>query len=196
MHARSRAALLALTAAMPLTVAGVFVAQRSAATEQPGAPDGQRHLQSGTEIAAVLVAGSFCVSSRDPTLKQTIAAVRQQMEAEGRDRAFTPVTIGVALDWDPAVGERFLRGIGSFDELVTGRNWLNTAAVHLIWRDDPGSTGLPQLVILSHDIRVGSDRITVGPDQVLARLVGVRAMNDWLEAERARPTLSGGPGEP
>jgi hypothetical protein len=183
----ARATVVALTIAMP-AAAGIVAFRRVSSERSAAAPTGH-HLRSGTEIVAVLLAGSFCVSSRDPGLKRALAAVHQQLAIEGADYGFNVAVIGVALDWDPGVGRRFLEHLGSLDEIVAGRNWLSIGALDFVWREHVGPSDVPQLLIARHQVTIGPNRVSVGPDEVLKRMVGVAAIDQWVTSERSRATL-------
>jgi hypothetical protein len=100
--------------------------------------------------------------------------------------------MGVSLDWSPSEGAAFLARLGQFDEIASGRNWLNSGAVRYIFRDLPGLSQVPQVIVVERNVRVRPEAIDVGPERLITRKVGLDEMLQWaqqLEADTAHETV-------
>jgi hypothetical protein len=100
------------------------------------------------------------------------------MRAEARRRGVFFTTIGISDDWDVEKGLRTLQSFGWFDEVVVGRNWLNTGIVKYI--NDFGATpGVPQVVVTEQIIAIDSLPFEYGRLKILARFVGREQLAQW-----------------
>jgi hypothetical protein len=104
--------------------------------------------------------------------------------------------VGVGLGWDPRAASEYLfdEALGPWNEIHAGGNWLNELVVDRIWRatDAPGYgpiASFPQVLILVRDLAVRDDAITFGPDRVLRRFVGIRALEAWASDGHPLPPL-------
>ncbi|MFQ5889520.1 MAG: hypothetical protein ACE5JR_05655 [Gemmatimonadota bacterium] len=149
----------------------------------------------GTELVAVYIGSSTCAPCQTPELKAAIRQMKDELSrrAEGEGRRF--YAIGVALDWSIEDGMELLRSTATFDEILVGRNWLNTGAIEHIW-SDPGTRQLiPQVIVFEREVRWGSQEIELGPKRVLRRVGGGGEISEWVEAGAplsADPAPAGG----
>ena len=91
-------------------------------------------------------------------------------------------TVGVSLDWAVDEGVERLRNYYVFDEVIVGRNWLNTAAVSYMWRDYPGDRSIPQVVLLANwVVPIGPTELHNGTPVELARIVGASDLKNWIK---------------
>ncbi len=146
-----------------------------------------RGLVAGEELLVVFIGASFCQAAQVPGFTAAFNQVKRSLRAQADARQQQTALIGVAVDWDPAAGLRWLNNFGSFDEVVSGRNWLNMGAVGFIWRDSPGPSALPQIVVLKRIIQPGERTILVGKEEVLLRKLGSTEIMAWAEAGSPLP---------
>lgn len=142
-------------------------------------------LISGQETILVFVGASFCAGSTAPDIPAAVSRIIQHHAARAVEQGYQFASIGVAIDWSVDDGLPFIRSVARFDEVVVGRNWLNSAVARYIWRDIPGDASLPQILILQRHIRVQSHSIDLGDETLLARKVGADEIRDW--AARGAP---------
>jgi hypothetical protein len=153
-----------------------------------GQPDDSTHrpswdLELGTteQIRMIFIGSSACGAHRNEGLRAAIEAAKrglaERFTGEGRQFAST----GVAVDWQIADGIDFLAAFGEFDEIIVGGNWLNSGAIRYIWRDFPGSTAVPQVVVVKRSVTVSSSTISVGEEELLARLAGAEQIMKWVD---------------
>ena len=133
-------------------------------------------LQDGTELVAVLVTTSTCGFSAAPELPSVVAEAKAALlkRAEQEEKHF--VYIGVGLDHNPVEAFRFLRRFGPFDEVLAGRGWLNTGSIEFMIRGIPGPAATPQLIVFERDVVAGDNSISVTPDRIIGRYVGLAAI--------------------
>ncbi|MGD2218386.1 MAG: hypothetical protein PVJ64_16640 [Gemmatimonadales bacterium] len=140
-------------------------------------------LERGTteQIRMILIGSSACGAQRNEDLREAIEAAKRDLAerftGEGKQFAST----GVALDWRIEDGLEFLGAFGEFDEVIVGGNWLNAGAVRYIWRDFPGASTVPQVVVLKRSVTVSSSTISVGEEELLARLAGTEQVMKWVD---------------
>jgi predicted metalloprotease with PDZ domain len=134
----------------------------------------------GTELVAVLVTTESCIGSRQPGFDTAIREMKRLLanraEADGQPFSVT----GVSLDWSVEDGIEHLKKFGAFDEIMVGRNWFNSGAVHYIWRDLPGTPATPQVLLFERHVEPGPKGINFGTERPLARLVGSDAIAEWV----------------
>ncbi len=142
----------------------------------------QSNLESGVEVLAVVIGSQSCGASTTPGFSGAIARILTELETDATRHGRRFSSVGVALDQSPADGIQFLSTIGSFDEVMVGRSWLNSGAVHYIWRDIAGMPALPQLVLVERSVSVGERSISIGSDKLLARHVGIDQIMSWSKS--------------
>lgn len=148
----------------------------SAANGRPGRVHG---LPRGDQVVVFFVASASSRGSTASGLREAVLSLHQKLRAEAERQGLALEVVGVSVDWDVDDGIRFLRRYGPFDEMVVGGNWVNLAAIEYIWRDQPGTPTIPQIVVVRRRVDPGPSTIGVGPDQVLGRFVGVEQIVEW-----------------
>ena len=149
--------------------------------------EGTTSALGGDEIVTVFIGASFCGATKTPGLPQVIERMKQSLRDGAQKDHKRLVTVGVALDWAPEDGIEFLKHFGRFDELHTGRNWLNIGAVDYIWRGVPGTAGLPQVVVLERHVTQEKTGLAVTEDRLLRRLVGADQIREWVNSNTPLP---------
>ncbi len=138
-------------------------------------------IQNGRDVAMVFFVSSSCLGGRDERLQGALRELRRAIESRLATAGVRFASIGVSLDQPSAAGWAFLRRFGSFDEVVLGRNWLNSAAIAYLWRDLPGTPTIPQLVLIERSVEVGAGGLQIGSDRLLTRKVGVEDIVKWAK---------------
>jgi hypothetical protein len=87
-------------------------------------------------------------------------------------------TIGVSADWRVERGMQMLRSLGSFDEMIVGRNWLNHG-VAMYMTEFGVRPKLPQIALFTRPIEIADTVISYGPLRELLRLEGMDAIENW-----------------
>jgi hypothetical protein len=136
-------------------------------------------IKSGDEIVAVFIGGSFCGGSRMPGLREAVERANRDLRARALVEGTRFASVGVALDWSVSDGAKFLAEFGPFDELVIGRNWLNTAVIKYVWRDIPGQAAVPQMVVVRRHVDSDASGIVVSNERLLTRKLGADEIIEW-----------------
>jgi hypothetical protein len=145
---------------------------RSAAATSPPVGFTPRDDQPYIEEIAVLVGSYTCSASSYPGLPERTHTLIDSLRRAATARGNVFATIGVAIDGPRSRGEAWLDKFGSFDEIVVGRNWMNSAVAHYIWSDPDALPAIPQLVLVTHRVSPSPRVIRVGADSVVKRWVG------------------------
>jgi hypothetical protein len=136
-------------------------------------------IESGSEIVVALIASRACGAAARPGFTNAVQQMHALVAAQRTDSVRIS-TLGVALDWDASIGLDFLREHGEFEQVAAGGNWLNLGATQLIWRELPGLPAIPQIVVFRRDIEVNEAGLSLTPDQLLFRRVGVQEIIEWV----------------
>jgi hypothetical protein len=156
----------------------LIVAVKSVNNQETAHHDYQ--LQSGKEIVVVLIGSQSCGASKVPAFLEAMDTLRVLLQVRSGREGFRFSLTGVALDWSPAVGLGFLESLGDFDEMIVGRNWLNTGALRYVWKDIPGPASVPQILVLERDVEVGPAGVTLRTERPMARVVGTDRIIEWV----------------
>jgi hypothetical protein len=130
-------------------------------------------LGTTSEVVLVLMGNSQCGACNDPDVPAAVARLKTMTDSAATRTEMRFSFIGVSLDWNVGNGLEYLARYGGYDEVIVGRNWLNTGVTSWIWRDHPGPPSMPQAVLLLRTIEQGERGITISRDSILARYVGV-----------------------
>ncbi len=133
-----------------------------------------------TEVVFVFIASSRCAAMRNEEVREAVLEVRDSVKVLASRIGARAVTMGVAIDFDQGAGISMLSKLGPWDEVAVGRNWLNAAVIHYVWRDVPGSPAIPQILLLRRTVRSVGDEVLVGDDSLLIRLVGGEEVMSWV----------------
>jgi hypothetical protein len=104
------------------------------------------------------------------------------------------VSVALSVDQDPWVGTEFMKQFGPFDEILSGRGWLNTGAIAFIVRDMPAQRSIPQLILVERDVQVDDRSISAVSDRLVGRKIGadqIVAYGDLLKSPTWRTVAVG-----
>jgi thiol-disulfide isomerase/thioredoxin len=130
-----------------------------------------------TEYVLVVLGAGWCSACQDPRFPDAVAHVVDEARANAATAGGAFRTVGVSLDRDVEAGYRAVSRYGQFDEVVLGGHWRGMGAITFIWRDLAGQPSLPQALLLRRSVTLSTSSITVGKDELLARLIGANEMN-------------------
>jgi hypothetical protein len=147
----------------------------------------------GAELVMIYIGASTCRSSNRPGLPGAVEQLKLRLAERARSGGRSFTTLGIARDWDTQAGIRHLGRFGRWDEVIAGRNWVNTGLLRYMWEDLPGSAETPQVVIV--DRRLVSRRSPEAADglvrdeRVVARKIGDVEIERWLAQGAPIPAL-------
>ena len=169
---------LALLAVAVLATAASLSAQNVPESDTTYVPHYQ--LPNGRQIVVVYVGMTRCGHSRDPEVINAVRRMKPLLARQADSLAVPLSVMGVALDWKVQDGIDYLRSLGEFDEIATGSNWGNLAAISYIWHQPSGRSVVPQVLIYQRTVTPQQSTIAFGPEQELARFVGTDEIINWV----------------
>ncbi|GIW51696.1 MAG: hypothetical protein KatS3mg081_1051 [Gemmatimonadales bacterium] len=140
------------------------------------------------ELLAVLVISSDC--RYDAAFPNAIERLKVTLARRARATSRTFAAIAVVVDWSPRNAARFIKQFGQFDEILLGRNWLNTGVVRYVWRDLPGPPQVPQVIVVKRRVEVSERSIHVGGEAEVVRKLGTTEILEWVEQNLPMPGLA------
>lgn len=142
------------------------------------------------QVDVVILVSSSCAASQrlDPSWVEDL---RSTLLARGVREGVSVSIVGVAVDQSWTRGIDFLRRVGTFDEVRSGRDWWGSGAVEFMYRDLAGPTAIPQVVVVKRQVTMRGDLadLQFGEDRLLARKVGLDEL--WAWQERGFPVFIG-----
>lgn len=144
----------------------------------------------GPELALVYIGASGCAAANREDLPQTVKRLKLliQKKAEESNRNF--VAVGVARDWKVEAGIEHLKKFGAFDEIMTGRNWLNVGTLKYLYEDIPGLASTPQILVVDRVVDgVEAPAYSIHSERLIVRKAGPKRIQRWLEQGAPMPTL-------
>jgi hypothetical protein len=145
-------------------------------------------IDSGPEVAMVFIGASRCAACRSRDLPALVERLKLIVQQRARARGCSFATIGVAEDADPDPGVGLLRRFGHFDEIVSGRGWLNMGCRRYI-QDFPGAAATPQVLVVSRYVVHGGEGITIRNERPLVRKVGLDDIRSWVDGGGPLPAF-------
>jgi hypothetical protein len=191
-------ALALFVAAFVGGLSGAAPRVRISVTE-PGAKDAYRPAMRtlpGQELVFVYIGSSGCSPSNAEFLPAAVEALKLRVAGQARRNGRSFAAVGVARDWDVERGLGHLRKFGRFDEVTTGRNWMNSGVLHYVWEDLPGTAATPQILVVDRRlVDRNSPEAAEGvirDERLVVRKVGTEEIRRWLEHGAPMPQLHPG----
>ena len=142
--------------------------------EMPYTPLENAGMDGGSELLLVYLTSPTCQVCADPRLPEAVGRIKSETLEHSKVDGLNFSAVGVAVDMVPLRGVQHLAGLGSWDEVISGRGWLNTGVMRYVWHDFPGVPSVPQLVILKREIPANPHPIkNIVAEEVLLRWVGL-----------------------
>ena len=173
--------IAAVTSVLALATVVLAIKAKYARLDSPVVTQ-SRPFRSGSETQLILIGANGCAGSRAPQLQSALRVIHRvsRRAALSAGRRFSYV--GVAIDPTVKEGQDFLDHFGPFDEIVAGGNWANIGAARFIWRDFPGRSTVPQLVVLERTIHVDTTGVKIGAEKILFRKISVDSIVAYANA--------------
>lgn len=151
---------------------GFTLAQVLAERHRDG-PSRTPAIRSGRQWQVVVIGSSTCPAAQSSELRSAIRQVLRAFEHDATAASESFASLGVALDWNPDSGIRWLATLDRFQEISAGANWLNQSSLRWMLREIPGRAATPQIVVVSRWISERGRSYDISPDSVVRRAVGV-----------------------
>lgn len=166
--------------------------------EWPEAIDDSRYVptyesKEGKEIAFIYIGSSRCGWSNVDYLPDMVEELklRTRDKAFDHDRSFT--VVGISKDWSVANGVGHLEKYGMFDEIMTGRSWLNEGMLKYVWNEIPGVAATPQILVVERQVegsKTENRNYRILDERLVARKVGVKEIRQWYDLGSPLPGLN------
>lgn len=145
--------------------------------------NGQHHdtrLRSGYHLVFVVIAPTQ-LGAGQRSYVAAIQRARGAMRKFAASQGYYFSTVGISDDFSTRRGLEVLAELGPFDELVVGRNWLNSGVDKYVTARG-ASAAVPQLLVLVQRIRIGRDPVvSYGDSREMLRLIGTRPVEAWAK---------------
>ena len=177
----NRRVVLALLAILTCGAALLAIGLRRASTTTV-----DTRVQTGVHLTVTVVAPTINI---DQELRRVVDSARSVLRTQASRLGYLFSTVGVSDDWNVRRGLQSLRDLGPFDEVVVGRNWLNSGIKRYV---DVGgnAAAVPQIVVSIQHVRTDTLPFQYGEMTTVRRLIGGTAIRQWRAAGFALPTLS------
>lgn len=97
----------------------------SAQQEGPHGYEPTYKAVAGVELALIYTGSSKCAFSTNPELPQMIETAKESVKKAAMEAGRSFTVTGIAKDWDVRAGVTHLETFGAFDEIRSGRSWMN-----------------------------------------------------------------------
>ena len=136
-------------------------------------------VDTGPELTFVFITSSTCGPSNDPALPAVIEELKLLLQGHAASVGRGFAAVGIAKDSRVEAGLRHLKKFGVFDEVTTGRGWLNMGVLDYVYEQTPGPAATPQVLVLEGfvDVENGERAIHIG--SALVRKVGLVEIQAW-----------------
>jgi hypothetical protein len=140
-------------------------------------------VQQDKEIVLVYIGSSTCGPSNSVDMRSQITVVRQILQEEAAKRGVRVRSVGIAKDIAVKAGLAHLRKMGPFDEVLTGRGWLNVGLERYVRSVMPGAAATPQLIVTVRKLSIVEGQSgSILDETVLTRKVGLEEIRTWVDA--------------
>jgi hypothetical protein len=163
---------------------------RSAATGY--VPSARRN--SGPEIALIYIGASACAACNRSDLPAAVESAKVALRKHAVDRLQAFSAVGIAKDHSIEAGIAHLRKFGRFDEVMTGRGWLNAGVLRYVYGAVPGPAATPQLLVVERVVHVEEGDLTIDDRALLLRKVGALEILAWVAAGAPLPPVDAASG--
>lgn len=149
--------------------------------------------EGGAELILIYIGSSGCVYSNKPALPDKVDQLKSLVQSKATENGRGFAAIGISKDWDVERGLTHLAKFGQFDEVMTGRSWVNEGIMKYVWDSSYGAPATPQVIIIDRFLSMDTSE---GPhfkrleEEFVVRKVGPEAIQDWLELNAPLPKLS------
>lgn len=135
----------------------------------------------GRQILFVYIGSETCGFSREAGFQAIVrtAQMRVAQQARANKQAFS--SLGVSAGQSSLLGIKYLADFGPFDEVISGRGFLNTAAMKYFFDEFAGDASFPQILVVQRDLSYLEPGYTYRNEKVLLRAVGVPQIEKWVE---------------
>lgn len=148
--------------------------------------------EKGEELVLIYIGSKFCGFSNKPDLPSIVDGVKREVSNRSEKLNYSFATIGIAQNRKVLDGLEHLSKFSPFDEISTGRGWMNGGLIKYVWDDIAGNAATPQVLIVRREIdplREKSDYVSIGSEKLVIRKIGYRSIKRWYKNGAYLPSL-------
>ena len=150
-------------------------------------------VNAGQEIAFVFVGSSNCGWSNVPELPNMVKGLKLELQKRAENLGMSFAAVGVARDIIATNGIRHLEKFGDFDEVMSGRGWVNIGVLKYIYGGQlSGPAATPQVLVIERSLDDTAGHISLAAERVVARKTGLDEIAQWVQSGAPTPTLGRG----
>jgi hypothetical protein len=138
-----------------------------------------RELRQGRNLTMVLVTASWCIGTSYEGFPEATRSVKLALQQRAEDAGMGFNAIAVAIDWNVERGVEYLRNLGEFDEIIVGRNWINSGLDRYVYQFHHSAT-VPQIVVVVEEVQHDPFDYKLGAS--LTTRVGADEIVDWASS--------------
>ena len=142
----------------------------------------EHDIADGNQLELIYFGGSHCGPCKSPRMREAVLKAKAIFaeRAAAQHRPYS--TTGVALDLSPEAGIEYLKEVGPFDQVISGRSWFNQAVLDWIVPYPDAIAGIPQIVIVERRMTLDKEgKARFERPKVLARIPGT-GIPLWVDA--------------
>ncbi|HEX6751740.1 MAG TPA: hypothetical protein VF092_30885 [Longimicrobium sp.] len=133
-----------------------------------------------TEYVVYFISSSFCIANQLPEFRRAVAELAPAARREAARSSRTVSLVGVSIDVRADTGAAYLQRLGTWDEIVAGRNWMNSAVSRYVWQNAFGPPTIPQVIVVRHVVTRTPRSIRVGEEEKVFAATGHEAIEQWV----------------
>ena len=150
-------------------------------------------VNAGQEVALVFVGSSNCGWSNVPELPNMVKGLKLELKKRAENLGMSFAAVGIARDIIATNGIRHLEKFGDFDEVMSGRGWVNIGVLKYIYGGQlSGPAATPQVLVIERSLDDTAGHISLTAERVVARKTGLDEIAQWVQSGAPTPTLGRG----
>jgi|GEM_PF-1069133 hypothetical protein len=140
------------------------------------------------ELQLIYIGSSNCHFCNVPAIPKSVNIIRDDLLTKSQKNGLGFSMVGISKDMVITEGLLHLSKIGRFDEVTTGKGWLNAGILKYIYGKIPGRAATPQLLVVLREYRLIAKKTNGNPsfrginsEKLIARKIGVEEITSWAE---------------
>ena len=140
------------------------------------------------ELQLIYIGSSTCHFCNVPAIPKSVNNIRDDLLTKSQKNGLGFSMIGISKDMVITEGLSHLSKIGRFDEVTTGKGWLNAGILKYIYGEIPGRAATPQLLVTLREYRMIAKKANgnssfrgINSEELIARKVGVEEITTWAK---------------
>lgn len=127
-------------------------------------------------VVMVVITKSSCSACNSPEFKRSIQSIADELRSSEQDSTVSLHVHGVAADERVGDGLRFLDKLYEFDEVSSGRGWVNSAAYRPFWASAGALPVVPQLLFVRESVEFSAAGVSLLRSDTVYRVEGLDAV--------------------